>query len=214
MEPLNHLLSNRSEEFLGHNPVGTSSPAPSAPAAPSYPDREEQLRTYIAQIESLLGKLKALVQSVGPSPAVFSAYTRGPEPVKEKEEIPEVTGEVSHEGVFNGELMISSDGNTYPIPANYASKSKLVEGDLLKVIIAPDGHLLFKQIGPIERERKIGDLTLDEDGSYQVHVDMRSYRVLPAAVTYHKGRHGEKAVILVPKDTPSTWAAVEYIIHN
>ncbi|MBU4432193.1 hypothetical protein KKD60_02860, partial [Patescibacteria group bacterium] len=35
------------------------------------------------------------------------------------------------EGVFDGENMIGPDGKQYSIPANYASKSKLVEGDIL-----------------------------------------------------------------------------------
>ena len=35
------------------------------------------------------------------------------------------------EGVFDGQNMIGPDGKQYPVPANYASKSKLVEGDVL-----------------------------------------------------------------------------------
>ena len=40
------------------------------------------------------------------------------------------------EGVFDGQNMVGSDGKTYPVPANYASKSKLVQGDILKLTIA------------------------------------------------------------------------------
>ena len=39
------------------------------------------------------------------------------------------------EGVFTGESMLGSDGNTYPVPHNYASKSLLVQGSRLKAII-------------------------------------------------------------------------------
>lgn len=31
------------------------------------------------------------------------------------------------EGVFTGESMLGSDGNIYPVPQNYASKSHLVQ---------------------------------------------------------------------------------------
>lgn len=31
------------------------------------------------------------------------------------------------EGVFTGDSMLGSDGNTYPVPHNYASKSLLVQ---------------------------------------------------------------------------------------
>ena len=52
------------------------------------------------------------------------------------------------EGVYDGQNMVGSDAKTYPVPANYASKSKLVQGDILKLTIADDGAFLYKQIGP------------------------------------------------------------------
>ena len=55
------------------------------------------------------------------------------------------------EGQFDGQNMIGPDGKVYPVPANYASKSKLVEGDTLKLTIAQDGSFIYKQIGPVER---------------------------------------------------------------
>jgi hypothetical protein len=39
------------------------------------------------------------------------------------------------EGVFDGQDMIGADKKTYPVPANYASKSKIVEGSKLKCTI-------------------------------------------------------------------------------
>ena len=43
------------------------------------------------------------------------------------------------EGVFDGQIMIGPDGKNYPVPANYASKSKLGEGDILKLTIGDNG---------------------------------------------------------------------------
>jgi len=60
------------------------------------------------------------------------------------------------EGVFDGQNMVGSDAKTYPVPANYASKSKLVQGDILKLTIAEDGAFLYKQIGPIPRKQIVG----------------------------------------------------------
>jgi hypothetical protein len=37
------------------------------------------------------------------------------------------------EGIFDGQNMVDSKGQTYPVPANYASKSKLVEGEVLGI---------------------------------------------------------------------------------
>ena len=36
------------------------------------------------------------------------------------------------------QIMIGPDGKNYPVPANYASKSKLIEGDILKLTITPN----------------------------------------------------------------------------
>ena len=57
------------------------------------------------------------------------------------------------EGTFDGQIMLGSDGKQYPVPANYASKSKLIEGDLLKLTITSEGSFIYKQIGPAERKK-------------------------------------------------------------
>ena len=49
------------------------------------------------------------------------------------------------EGQFDGQNMHGPDGKLYPVPANYASKSKLVQGDGLKLTIGDDGAFLYKQ---------------------------------------------------------------------
>ncbi|MDD5749930.1 MAG: hypothetical protein PHO91_04100 [Patescibacteria group bacterium] len=124
------------------------------------------------------------------------------------------TGQVV-EGVFNGQIMIGPDGKKYSVPANYASKSKLLEGDILKLTIARDGSFIFKQIAPIERIRLVGRLLKDkETNSFVVLAGDKIYRVLTASITYFKGEEGDEAVILVPKDSDSQWAAVENIIRN
>lgn len=119
------------------------------------------------------------------------------------------------EGVFDGQNMIGSDGLQYTIPANYASKSKLVEGDILKLTIAPNGSFIFKQIGPVERSRVVGTLAVDpETGDYIVFGENKKYKVLKASVTYYRGGPGDEVVILIPKNAPSGWAAVENIIKK
>lgn len=119
------------------------------------------------------------------------------------------------EGVFDGQHMIGSDGKQYLVPPNYASKSKLVEGDILKLTIAPNGTFLFKQIGPIERKRVMGILMQDEQtGDWKVVADGKKYNILTASVTFFKGNPGDDVVILVPKSAPSRWAAVENVIKR
>ncbi|OGY42234.1 MAG: hypothetical protein A2Y67_01840 [Candidatus Buchananbacteria bacterium RBG_13_39_9] len=118
------------------------------------------------------------------------------------------------EGVFDGEKMISQDGQEYTIPANYASKSKLVEGDILKLTINKRGDFLYKQIGPVERKKIIGTLGIDKNGDYFVSADKKKWKVISASVTYFKGQPGDEAVILVPKDAASKWSAIENIVKK
>lgn len=118
------------------------------------------------------------------------------------------------EGVFDGENMIGPDGKQYSVPANYASKSKLVEGDILKLTITATGTFVYKQIGPIERQRVVGMLEQDSSGNFQVVAGDKKWRVLTASVTYFKGGDRDEIIALIPKTGESKWAAVENIVKN
>lgn len=115
------------------------------------------------------------------------------------------------EGVFDGEKMMDKNNKEYPVPANYASKSKLIPGDILKLTIKPDGTFLYKQIGPVERKRVIGNLTY-EDGQYKVIAAAKAYKVLLASVTYFKGEVGDKITLVVPEIEDSDWGAIENVL--
>ncbi len=119
------------------------------------------------------------------------------------------------EGIFNGQIMIGPDGKQYSVPANYASKSKLVEGDILKLTIDRSGAFIFKQISPVERSRLVGRLVKDNNlGEFVVLAGDKIYRILMASITYFKGEEGDEVVILAPKDHDGTWAAVENVIKS
>lgn len=115
------------------------------------------------------------------------------------------------EGVFTGEEMIGVDGHKYPVPVNYASKSKLVQGDRMKLTIDMTGRMLYKQIQQIERETKVGLLT-KEQGKFQVLADGISYAVLTAAVTHFKAEIGDSITVIIPKGKEATFAAIEAVI--
>jgi hypothetical protein len=115
------------------------------------------------------------------------------------------------EGMFNGEKMIGPDKREYPVPANYASKSKLVPGDGLKLTITDDGKFLYKQIRPVSRKTVVG--TLIKDGAqFGVMADDKMYRVLLASVTYHKAHLGDQITLVVSEDSGSDWGAIEAVL--
>lgn len=115
------------------------------------------------------------------------------------------------EGAFDGQHMIGPDGKSYPVPANYASKSKLVQGDQLKLIIGDDGGFIYKQIGPVERKKLIGTLNL-KDGAYFVEARGTEYHVLFASVTYFKAQPGDQVTMVIPEEGQADWAAIEAVI--
>jgi hypothetical protein len=116
------------------------------------------------------------------------------------------------QGVFDGQQMIGNDKKIYQVPANYASKSKLIPGDVLKLTISEDGKFVYKQIGPVDRKNVIGALEEVGDGEYQVDVEGKKYKVLLASITYFKAKTGDQLSIVIPAEGESDWAAVDNII--
>lgn len=157
----------------------------------------KRLRSLIQEAETNLAAANELLASlVGEDDGVVAAIRNEP------------LGKVI-EGVFDGQNMVGSDAKTYPVPANYASKSKLVQGDILKLTIAEDGAFLYKQIGPIPRKQVVGQLKL-ENGHYFVDVSDKHYRVLLASVTYFKAKPGDQVSVNLPDDdSTAEWAALE-----
>ena len=115
------------------------------------------------------------------------------------------------EGVFDGQNMVDGEGQTFPVPANYASKSKLVEGDGMKLTITDEGKFIYKQISPINRKTVAGVL-IQEDGQYKVLADGKAFRVLLASVTFYRAEIGDQVTILLPEDIDASWGAVEAVI--
>ncbi len=158
----------------------------------------KRLRALIAEAETSLAAAKELIVSlVGDDPILTDK-------VKDK-----ALGKII-EGVFDGQNMVGSDAKTYPVPANYASKSKLVQGDILKLTIADDGAFMYKQIGPIPRKQIVGVLN-QKDGHYFVDAGEKKYRVLLASVTYFKAKSGDQVSVNIPEDdsVEAEWAALE-----
>ena len=184
----------------------------------------EQILATINKLQKELDRLKL---SVGVrddvNEKVSLGATRGDNTVEEiLTEIKERAGTVQKsetekiiEGVFDGQAMVGADGEFYDVPANYASKSKLVEGDILKLTINNLGAFVYKQIKPIERSRKIGVIDQDSQNmQYYAVAEGKKWKLLNASVTYFKGEAGDEVIFLIPAESPSRSAAVENIIKR
>jgi hypothetical protein len=120
------------------------------------------------------------------------------------------------DGTFDGERMLDAEGKVYQVPPNYASKSKLVEGDPLKLYITGDGKYVYKQLGPVERTTTPGTLRL-EGNHYVVDADDgNTYNVLTACVTYYMSLYGlepgGRVMAMIPAGQPARWAVIDNIL--
>jgi hypothetical protein len=115
-------------------------------------------------------------------------------------------------GTFDGERMVGDDGKIYPVPANYASKSKLVEGDKLAMRTA-DGRILFKQIEKCARREAVGTFRFDEAGNPVVVVGDVPFDVLTSSATYFGLQDGDEVVVTVPA-AGGRWASIDGVIDE
>ena len=163
----------------------------------------QSLREMISNAERTIQSAKAMLLQI-------EGKKRQGRPRK----VEEISDGTVVEGTFDGQIMNGSDGKQYPVPANYASKSKLIEGDLLKLAITSDGSFIYKQIGPADRRHAIGVIAQDDQGNYLVLADGRPYRVLLASVTYFKAEPGDEVAIVYPRAESATWAALENVLQK
>ena len=207
MDQISDIISNHADKLFD-DPLSptldlTGSTTPQTPSSENIPDNN-QIKRMIYAIKDQLDAVIRVIDGTAPAAPLPLPATHGTIS----------TGDKTIEGVFNGEKMVDSDGKEYAVPPNYASKSKLVEGDMMKLTITNAGAFIYKQIGPIPRKRLIGTLAFDQATQrWSVDVEGKLYKVLTASISFYKGKPNDEVVILVPEDGQSDWGAVENIIH-
>lgn len=167
---------------------------------------QEKLREVgerLIAAETAIDEARRLLGELG-----FAEEARGLKAPKEG-----LTGATLLEGVFDGEAMVSTEGDRYPIPANYASKSKLVEGDQLKLTILTDGSFLYKQIGPTPRRNARGIVEI-VGGECRISVEGRSFQVLRASISFHKLEAGDEVAVLLPDEREARFATIDQVLHR
>ncbi len=119
------------------------------------------------------------------------------------------------EWLFDGYFMIWSDQKKYPVPLNYASKTKLVPGDVLKLKILTDGKFVYKLIRPVERKHVRAVLSKTDDNKFiAVTDDSKTYFLNQAAVTFFKWKASDELYIVTNADGSGSFAAIEAIIKK
>lgn len=160
--------------------------------------------------------LQGLTQDQGsksnPSQLAMSAKPSTPRNREEEDAIEVV------EGYFDGENVIGDNGQIYPVPQNYASKTQLVIGDRMKWIMTSTREI-FKLIQPATRKRVTGTFTIEGE-NYVVLVDEYNtpIKILKASATYamkNLGLNiGDEVAIYVPQDATPTWGAFISVVKG
>jgi len=116
-------------------------------------------------------------------------------------------------GIYNGDYMVSSDGQKHDVPKNYAAKSLLVNGDELKMM-EQDGKVAFKIVNKVPR-KKIEGLLSKKDGRYVILSDSGTFNLLKTAVEFRNIKQGEWILAVIPETgSANNFAAVDKIIKK
>lgn len=116
-------------------------------------------------------------------------------------------------GTFDGIAMVTKEGKRYEVPANYAAKSKLVYGDVLK-LIEEEGKKLFKQIERVNRKKIEGILTKKE-GEWYMLTDRGSYRVSDVAAEFQNAVLNAEVTAYLPEDNLNVpFATIDMVVTD
>lgn len=168
----------------------------------------------LSKIENDAVKARALIQKLYGDQGVSIADAAAP-----KQSATEATEEGENikvvEGSFDGNFMQWGDGKIYPVPMNYASKTKLIPGDMLKLRIMEDGKLVYKLIAPAPRKYVKAKLSKTEEGKFiALTEEGKTYSLNQAAVSFFKGNIGNEMSIIVNASEENNSAAIEALIDK
>lgn len=119
--------------------------------------------------------------------------------------------EAPWDGFFEGGQVVSEDGKTYPITAEFSLNNSLVVGDKLRV--SPpigEGDSTVKLTERVKKRFLPGKIVV-EDGEYSVRTNEGSFHVLREAVQKLGLSEGQEATAVLPKSWPGkvTFAGLE-----
>lgn len=175
-----------------------------------------KLQTILSLLEiceTNLRNAKMMLSQINPGSSIPKLSTNADFSIKSQEEAN--AAEVV-EGHFDGESMIGDNGQTYPVPQNYASKSQLVVGDRMKWILTKNAfgevHEVYKLTQPVPRDRVVGKFLVDGNNYCVMLPEFPiPVRILKASATYAMKnlnlKIGDDVALYIPKNGVPTWGA-------
>lgn len=159
------------------------------------------------QTQSAIDELK---RKINQAESIISSSKKTLEKLEKEATRPDYTQIEGIVGSYNGSQMVAEDGTAYDVPSNYAAKTKLVFGDVLK-LIDEDGKKLFKQIDRVDRTKVEGILTKKE-GEWYLLTDRGSYKVSDTAAEFQGAQLNSEATAFIPKNNlEAPFAAIDQV---
>jgi len=146
------------------------------------PDQTVDLKNELQKLKKISAELSQLIRNI--EEVTKTSYR----------DVPGVMG------TFDGENMITQEGEKIPVPPNYAAKSMLVYGDELKMVEEGD-RKIFKQVSKVRRKRAEGVMT-KKDGVWYALTDAGAYKISATAADYRELKVNDKVAVLVPENDP------------
>lgn len=103
---------------------------------------------------------------------------------------------------------------SYPVPYNYASKSKLIPWDTLKLTVYEDWSMVYKLIKSAPRKSIKGILHKKDNQYLALWSDNNNYSLNSAAVTFHKGQCGDEVCLVINETWVYNYAALELVLKQ
>ncbi len=113
------------------------------------------------------------------------------------------------EGVFKGDHLLGDDSERYEVAANYASKSKIIEGSRLRGTIMPDGRIKYTITEKAQYELKLGRVVTNDQHETLIQIDDYQAKVLWESITFFRLEEGDEAYIRVPKGQKAEFAVID-----
>lgn len=158
-------------------------------------------------LKSQLNKLKKLVDA---AERALDSAKDVMEAIMERKDYKSMPGV---EGKYDGKYIIASDGSKHEVPSNYAAKSRLVYGDILK-IIEEDGKKVFKQIEKVARKNLEGVVTKKE-GKWHVLTEAGSHLLLDRAIEFNQVKLKDLIDVVLPESNLSApFAAFNKVVKS
>lgn len=102
------------------------------------------------------------------------------------------------EGKFDGKYLVTSEGERIEVPANYASKSRIVYGDTLKMY-EENGRKMFKQLIKLPR-RKVLAVLSKKEGKFYALSEFGDHEISSTSVEHNNLSVGDQIQIILPEE--------------